>query len=138
MAETHGPEPYYATKAGALAAIAVIDYTGDNVDNRAIPLGDVYDEVEVTSRDSMATNVDHLVRAHAVFGAGAQSYGIDYNVGASNVMRNTCGAAAATMWQGFGAARDTVVCGSNGISTTGTNRSGFLYRIVARKYRSVR
>lgn len=124
--------PYWLDQ-GELTRVRLIDYTGDGTNDRVIPLGVVCDEVKIIRTDVRNPAVDHLATAYAT----RDTYAVYYEDGAAGAVAHAGGGLADAMWQGFNPARDSVILGSAGGNSKGTNQNAVTYRIVAKKYRSM-
>lgn len=120
----------YWQKVG-LEAILILDYAGDGVANREIPLGDVYDEVEVMGLDNFGASGNGVFLARAVW------EGHNLLCLINNVHKMYGGTNADTLWRGFNPARDRLLLGTTaGLGSTNQNTRPF--RVRAKKFRSVR
>lgn len=117
---------------GELEAVRILDYTGDGTNNRQIDLGDVYDEVEIRTRENKAATGGWVVQAWAL----REIYGVLHY--ASNALKALAGVTGAALWKGFTAGRDKVDLGTDGSANSSTNASGERFRLRAKKFRSVR
>lgn len=118
---------------GALAAVLVRDYTGDNNNNREIDLGDDYDEILIVPTTAFQVNTNHAIFAWA-FG---DAHGVLNNLNTS-VARHSSGSYADDKFQGKVAGTTKIKLASVGSNAYGCNASGVGYRIIAKKYAMVR
>lgn len=126
----------YWQKVG-LEAVAVIDYTGDDTNNREIPLGDTYDEVRLYPRGNLDNSTGFAAHAWSFRTATTHAYGlIDQKL--AQYLRAWVGTPADPYWKGLVASRDAVHLGTNGALDWSTNRNARLYSLVCYRYRSVR
>lgn len=107
----------------------VVDWTGDDANDREIDLGDDYDLVLVFAQSAFGS-AERLGTAYAV----RAFYGIYYN-DTTNYIKHLLGAIADTYWQGkmTGADANKIKLGSSGASQEGCNRNTGSYRAVGLK-----
>ncbi len=123
--------PFVAPPAlGRLVRRAWIDWTGDDVNNRDVDLGEECDLVFVFCRTSRNNSVDHLAQAYA-FG---DVYGVNYVI--NSHPRHYANGAGDAWWQGFQVGTTNIRCGSVGNDIKGTNADGELYRAVGFRLRT--
>lgn len=109
-------------------------YIGDNTDNRIIDLGDDYDEVHIYLETDKNFDVMHLCEAYAL----GLTHGIFNEENEIEKTVHRSGSPGDFLFQGkmFTPGDETkIMLGSNGASARGTNNTGWVYRIVAKKYR---
>lgn len=119
-----------------LDKILIDTYTGDGTNNRIIDLGDIYDEVHIYNNEPVDKEEAGCLRAWAV----QQSYGLIYEDIDDKVAAGETDGAADNFFQGklFSPGDENKIkLGSNGTNKRGTNYSGWVYRIVAKKYRAI-
>lgn len=124
---------YWESPGGELEDVKLLDYTGDGTNDRVLALGAVFDTVKIIMKGNLMTSVDHLAVAYAV----REDHQVFYHKGTVDAVRHVGGSFANGMFQGFNPARDSVVLGSTGGTSIGTNLDATGYRLVAKKFRSM-
>lgn len=119
---------------GAPHKTLVDTYTGDSTNSRELDLGDDYDEVHICLLRSIGATTGHLAEAYSIGAA----FGVFY-VSGGNEVDHEAGSLGGDRYQGkmTGADANKIKLGASGGSAYGTNKSGWTYRIVARKAASV-
>lgn len=114
----------------AVCASKILDYTGDDANDRDIDLGDDYDIVLIFE-DSNLVSANHLAMAYAV----RDVKGCFIQVGSSTSVSHSTGSSSDTYWKGklTGADANKIRLGGNGASPYGTNASGVDYRVLGLK-----
>lgn len=113
-----------------VAKSTVVDWTGDDTNDREIDLGDDYDVVLVFPRAGHGA-LAHLCTAYAL----RDIYGAYIFATVVNAVTHTSGSHGETYWQGkmSGADVNKIQLSKVGNSPYGTNASGVTYRALAVK-----
>lgn len=119
-----------------ISKVLLDTYTGDNTDNRIIDLGDNYDEVHIYLETPRDSDQLHIAEAYAF----SLTYGTIQERDTIDKAIHMSGEYADLFWKGkmFSGGDETKIkLGSNGDSKRGCNYTGWIYRIVAKKYRVI-
>jgi hypothetical protein len=113
-----------------VGASKVLDYVGDDANDREIDLGDDYDVVLVIEDSNVAT-ANHLALAYAI----RDAYGVFFYFSSTPAATHRCGSGGSQYWQGkmSGVDANKIKLGIGGASPYGTNASGVNYRVLGLK-----
>lgn len=116
----------------ALEGAKIIDYTGDDADNREIDMGIDADFAIIIPRSSFAQSQNHGALAYAL----GDAYGGFYNQSSGGLCNHRSMGSGSAMFQGFSTG-SLIKLGSVGSTTTGFNVATKLYTILAVKFRGL-
>jgi hypothetical protein len=121
---------YSGILSSGVAKSIVVDWAGDETDNRVIDLGDDYDLVLVFE-DTDVGSASHLAMAHAL----QTVYGVFIHDNSTTATLHRTGSGGAAYWQGkmSGVDANKIKLGSDGSDVHGTNAFGISYRAIGLK-----